>query len=491
MSRGIVAAGHPVTAEAGARVLREGGNAVDAVVGAMLASWVAEPLLNGPGAGGYLLVARPGRDPCLLDFFVEAPGRGLPDARRRPLLPVDVFFGDVMQRFYGGVSAAGTYGTPAGYADAVRRWGTMPLRELCAPAARLAREGVPINAPQGYVFEILARLLTSSPEGKREFAPQGRILAEGDVFRSEDLARAIEILGDEGPVTFYRGEIAERVSRWVQGREGHLTRQDLAAYEPVVRTPLRTRYRGRDVLTNPPPNAGGVLLALAMSELDRTPGPPQLTDVVGVMERAQGLRTDEFTNGLADEGFVEGFLAKHLGNTTHVSVVDADGMAASGTCTNGEGCGVIVPGTGIHLNNIMGEEDLSPTGFHVAPPGTRMPSMMAPTVVLRDGEVELCVGSAGSNRIRSAILQTVVAVVDHGMSADEAIRAPRVHFEGGTVYAEPGVPLGELQAENRTIVTFPAPNLFFGGAQAVERDVETGALSGGGDPRRGGVAVVA
>ena len=169
--------------------------------------------------------------------------------------------------------------------------------------------------------------------------------------------------------------------------------------------------------------------------------------------------------------------------------MDAEGRAVAVTCTNGEGSGVIVPGTGIHVNNIMGEEDLSPTGFHLAPAGTRMPSMMAPTVVLREGAVELAVGSAGSNRIRSAILQVIVGVVDHGMTASEAVNAPRVHFEDGIVFAEPGVPVEELSG--REIVKFREHNLFFGSAQAVERDPATGVLSGAGDPRRGGAAVEA
>ncbi|UUY06300.1 gamma-glutamyltransferase family protein [Svornostia abyssi] len=133
-----------------------------------------------------------------------------------------------------------------------------------------------------------------------------------------------------------------------------------------------------------------------------------------------------------------------LGSTTHLSVVDRDGLACAVTCTNGEGAGVVVPGTGIHMNNIMGEEDLSPMGFHTAPAGRRMPSMMAPTVVARDGtgDVEAVLGSAGSNRIRSALLQTIVGIVDHGLDAQAAVDAPRAHYEGGVVYAEPGVPVG-------------------------------------------------
>ena len=484
-----MAAGHPLSAEAGARVLRDGGNAVDAAIAAMLTSWVAEPLLTGPGAGGYLLIAGAGEQPVLLDFFVEAPGRGAEPSSRGELIECEVSFGDANQVFNAGAAACGVYGNPAGICEASARWGTVPLGELAAPAAALARDGVEINAQQAFVFELLEPILTSAPEGREHFAPGGTLLTAGDRFRDPELGNTIERLGAEGARPFYEGDIADAVVAFLRERGGTVTHEDLRAYAPVDRKPIRARYRGRDILTNPPPNAGGILLALALQRLDAADGPPALADIVDVMEQVQAHRTPEFTNGLADPGYVDQFMAVHLGNTTHVSVMDGDGLAASVTCTNGEGCGLVVPGTGIHVNNIMGEEDLSPAGFHLAPPGTRMPSMMAPTVVLRDGEVELVVGSAGSNRIRSAILQVVVGVVDHGMAAREAILAPRVHFEEGIVYAEPGVPVEEL--EGYEVVPFRELNLFFGGAQAIERDVATGALSGAGDPRRGGAAVEA
>ena len=490
---GMVAAGHPLTAEAGARVLREGGNAVDAALAAMLTSWIAEPLLTGPGAGGYLLVAGADETPTLLDFFVAAPGCGGDGPARAELVPIDVSFGDVVQVFNVGAASCGAYGVPAGLAEASRRWGTVPLSELAAPAAALGREGAVLNAQQAYIFEILGGILVSSPEASALFAPAGRPLREGERFSNPELADTIERLGAEGAEPFYRGDLAAAVVDWLAQRGGTLGRGDLDAYEAIPREPARVTYRGRQVLTNPPPSAGGILLALAMAQLDEaSAGVPSVARIVEVMESVQGRRTPEFLAGLAEPGFLERFLAANLGSTTHIAVLDRDGRACSVTCTNGEGSGVVVPGTGIHVNNIMGEEDLSPLGFFQAPPGRRMPSMMAPTVVLGpDGHVELALGSAGSNRIRSAILQTIVNVVDRGMRAGDAVRAPRVHFEGGLVYAEPDIDLSELEAAGRTIARFRDLNLFFGGVQAVERDPVSGELSGGGDPRRGGVVVAA
>ncbi|MTD46802.1 gamma-glutamyltransferase [Conexibacter sp. W3-3-2] len=490
-SRGVVAAGHPLSAEAGARVLREGGNAVDAAVASMLTSFTAEPLLTGPGAGGYLLVAGPGVEPVLLDFFVAAPGQGGGDAPRAALLPVHVSFGDAEQVFNVGPASIGAWGMPAGLATAIDRWGTVPLADLCAPAAAHARAGVPLNAPQGYVSEILEAILVSTPEAAALFAPGGRALREGDVFAFPELGDAIERLGAEGAEPFYTGEIARRVLAWLADRGAVLTAQDLADYGAIAREPVRVAYRGREIATNPPPSAGGALIALALATLERddragAPGPARLVEV---MEAVQARRTPAFVEGLDRPGFAEELLATQLGSTTHVSVLDGDGLACAITATNGEGSGIVVPGTGMHPNNMMGEEDLNPLGFHAFPPGRRMPSMMAPTVVRGDRGVELVLGSAGSNRIRSAILQTVIGVVDRGLDAQEAVVAPRLHFEDDTVYAEPGIDLDALRAAGRTVAPFRARNLFFGGVQAVQHDPDSGRTTAGGDPRRGGAAV--
>jgi len=489
--RGVVAAGHPVTAEAGAEVLRAGGNAVDAALAAMFTSFVAEPMLTGLGAGGYMLVAPPDASPVLLDFFVEAPGRGLTaGAPHAPLRSIDVDFGDAVQSFNIGAAAAGPYGTVAGAWTAAERFGRLPPAELVAPAVELARDGVSVNAHQAYLFEILGPITGATPEARALYMPAGRSPQVGELHRDPALADALERLAAEGPAPFYTGEVAEAVCAWIGERGGLLTRADLAAYAAVARTPVRVLYRGATVITNPPPSAGGVLLAHALAVLDRAPSPPSVAAIVAAMASAQAERTPEFLAGLPDPGFLERFVASRLGATTHISAVDADGWACAVTCTNGEGSGEVVPGTGIHLNNMMGEQDLSPFGFHTHPPGRRLPSMMAPTMVLADEEPRLVLGSAGSNRIRSAILQVVIAVLDHGLDVQAAIDAPRAHLEEGIAYVEPGVDTAGLEAEQRALVRFSARNLFFGGAQGVQRGAG-GALAGGGDPRRGGAVAVA
>jgi gamma-glutamyltranspeptidase/glutathione hydrolase len=472
-------------------VLRTGGNAVDAAIGAVLAACACEPLLTGLGAGGYMLVVAPGQDQVLLDFFVEAPGRDADPRQRAELVPISVSFGDAIQIFNIGAASVGTYGLPAGLAEASARFGRIPLADLVGPGARLAREGVALNPEQAYVIEILGDIVTATPECAALFAPEGRLLRAGEVIRQPELGDALERLGAEGPAPFYTGDVAAAIVDWVQARGGLLGREDLAAYGVVDRAPVRAGYRGRQVLTNPPPSAGGILIAHALGLLGSDRGAPDVERTVEVMERTQAERTPEFLEDLGDPGFEERFMRMHrsLGSTTHVSVIDRDGGACSVTSSSGSCSGVVVPGTGVHLNNMLGEQDLNPLGFHRHPPGRRLPSMMAPTVVLRDGAPELVLGSAGSNRIRSAILQTIIRVIDEGMAAGQAVEAPRMHFEDGVVYAEPGIDTTALERAGRAIARFHDRNLFFGGVQAAERDI-SGRFWGGGDPRRGGEAIV-
>ena len=503
--RGVVAAGHPLTAEAGADVLRAGGNAVDAAVAAVLMSFVAESPLTGPGAGGFMVVHAPG-ETHVLDFFVAAPGLGLEDREPASLVPVDVHFSkDAVQRFSVGPASCGAYGTTLGLAETLSRFGTVSLADLTAGPARAAREGVEVVPMQAFLFTVLEPIVTSTPECAAIYAPAGRLLREGDTIRLPELGDLLERLGAEGPGFLYGGDLAHAVSDWVLERGGMLSREDLASYEVIERQPARVTYRGREVLTNPPPSSGGILIADALGILERLDQPHDPYVVAEVIASTNRARDEEFLAGLGTEGFLERFLAKQaldtvatevrsrLGNTTHISVMDAEGACASVTCSNGSCSGVVVQGTGMHLNNMLGEQDLNPLGFHRHPPGARVPSMMAPTVVLRDGDPEIAIGSAGSNRIRSAILQTVLGVVDHGLAAQEAVSAPRLHVEERQVDAEPGVDeaaLDRLEQAGYEVRRWSERKLFFGGVQAVARNPDTGRLTGGGDPRRGGVASV-
>jgi gamma-glutamyltranspeptidase / glutathione hydrolase len=517
---GAVAAGHPLTAEAGARILAEGGNAVDACVAAAFVSWVAESPLTGPGGGGFMLVHRAGdRADGLLDFFVAVPGQGLAPARRGEMLAVDVAFDErTTQTFLIGPAAVAVPGAPAGLAAAHRRYGRLPWAELPVPAIELARAGVRLSAEQAFLHRVLEPILRHESECRRVYGVD-RLLGEGERVVMEDLAGTLEWLAAEGPDVLYRGELARRVSEAVQEGGGTLTEDDLAAYRVIRRRPVRAAFRGTEFVSNPPPSSGGLLIAFALRVLDRL-GPPApagsaegLAVLTEVMREAGRLRVPGFVGELYRGGAARRLLAADLveaaaaaaraavrvpapepagaPSTTHISVVDAEGNAASLSASTGCGSGLIVPGTGIQMNNMLGEPDLNPPG-KAARPGARLTSMMAPSVVLVRGRPRLVVGSAGSIRLRAAILQIVANVVDHRLDARAAIDSPRIHLDEDVLQLEGGVPDSTAAALERSgyrVNLWADRNLYFGGAAAVAVR-PGGVLEAAGDPRRGGAGIV-
>ncbi len=518
--KGAVAAGHPLTAEAGARILAEGGNAVDACIAAAFVSWVAESPLTGPGGGGFMLVhrARDGVD-SLLDFFVAVPGNELPPGPRGEMLAVDIAFDErTTQAFHIGPAAVAVPGMPAGLATAHRRYANLPWAELLAPAVELARAGVPLNSGQAFLHEILDVILRSDSEGRRIYGGD-RALGEGERVVMADLAETLEWLAAEGADVFYYGELAQRVSEAVRAGGGAVTEADLAAYRVIRRRPVRAAYRGHEFVSNPPPSSGGLLIAFALRVLDRL-GPPTplespdgIARVAEAMREAARLRGPGFVGDLYRGGAAGRLLAEDrveaaaasaraavlaaapesvgVPSTTHISVADARGNAASLSASTGCGSGVVVPGTGVQMNNMLGEPDLNPPG-RASRPGARLTSMMAPSILLEDGRPRLVVGSAGSIRLRAAILQIVLRVVDEGLSADGAIREPRVHLDDNVLHLEGGVEASTaaaLQEAGYRVNRWAGRNLFFGGASAVALRAD-GALEAAGDPRRGGAGVV-
>lgn len=477
MSRALVAAGHPEVVAAAEAVLAVGGSAVDAVVAGGLTAAVAEPCLTSLAGGGFCLVRTPEGEEVLVDFFVDTPGIDGPLEAPAPHFDeVEVRFEAATQRFHCGPGSIAVPGVLPGYLHLHRRWGRLPLADVAAPAVALARRGVALGAKQAGIVALLEPILLRTDAGRSLFAPDGRLLGAGDVLRNPDLADVLATLDDAG---FASGPLHDALLA-TTAADGLVTPADLAAYQVVERPPLEVGWRGRRVLTNPPPSFGGTLVAAAIARLaavDLPPGDPGWT--VALVDAAADVDRNR-------AAILAGDRPASARGTTHISVWDGAGGAASMTTSNGECSGDVLPGTGILANNILGEEDLHPDGFHAAPPGLRVASMMSPTIVVGpDGGTEAIVGSGGSKRIRSAVVQVLTNVLVHGLPPGDAVAAPRAHWDDDHTEVEPGHPDAVLAAlaERAPVNAWPSRSVYFGGAHLVVPGV-----GAAGDPRRDGAA---
>ena len=494
-----MATGHASVTRAACDLLQAGGNAFDAVVGAGFASAVVEPGLTSLGGGGFLLARTAAGTTTLFDFFVDTPGKGLNAAALEPhFVPVTVRFPASEQLFNVGLGAVATPGNLKGLLQVHRRLGRLPLPEVLAPAIQLARVGVPLSPLQAYILNLLYPIMTLTPAGRALYQPDGVYLRTGALLVNPALADFLETLPVDGEREFYQGAIAQRIVQDMRQGQGLLTADDLAGYRVSERQPLAITYRGFCLLTNPPPSFGGALIALSLRLLEAVAvgalpfgSAAHLGLLAAVMEEVDRCRAEGIISSadLADSGLAlrQARVRTASGGTTHISVCDAQGNVASMTTSNGEGSGYIAPGTGIMLNNMMGEDDLHPDGFHAAPPGMRVASMMAPTVILADGRVRLVLGSGGSKRIRTALLQVISHVLDFDLPLRTAVEAPRLHWDGTCLQAEPGFAAAALAALQARwpVNRWPVQDIYFGGVHAVSPLGQ-----GAGDPRRGGSAVV-
>jgi gamma-glutamyltranspeptidase/glutathione hydrolase len=486
--RGAVAGGHPLTAEAGARALEAGGNAVDAAVAAALVSWVAESPLTGPGAGGFMLVHRArDRSTRVFDFFVAIPGLG--DGRELDVMDhVDVdFSGGSTQRFHIGAASCAIPGAALGLEAAHKSFGRLPWRDLFEPAIELARNGVDLNDGQAYLHRILDLILRHTPEARAVYEQNGGALEVGETLIQHDLAGTLELLAEKGAAELYTGALGTAIVGHLRASGGCFTQRDMEEYRVIRRRPVRASFCGEEFFSNPPPSRGGVLIAYGLPLLEEFGvGEPGTADAIESLARVMREQAD----APAGRGLLR---ALELGGavvtrgTTHISVVDGNGNAVALTASTGAGSGIVVPGTGIHMNNMIGEFDIA----RKPRPGARLSSGMSPSLVLREGAPHLVVGSAGSLRLRGAVMQIVVNVVAHGLPVDDALGRPRVHLEGDVLHCEGGhdpAALDELERRGWTLTRWRSRNLFFGGAAAVT--LEDGKLAAAGDPRRGGAGVV-
>jgi gamma-glutamyltranspeptidase / glutathione hydrolase len=501
-------AGTPYAAEAAAEVYRAGGNAADAAVAAAAAVAVTEPLMSSFGGGGFALVRPPEGAAEVVDYYDVMPGKSLPDsafgAGGSPQT-VTLKYGAGVQSTVGGASVA-VPGSPRGWEALLARHGRLTLAEALAPAIRLAREGFALCRTAGMWFAVAEEVLRLTDETRKHFYNGDRVYKEGETVRFPELADTMEAVGESGADLFYEGELGRRISAYVLEMGGIITEKDLAGYEPFFREPMSVRYGAGEMYTNGPPSAGGSTLAQMLRvvsgyDLPALPEADYVKVMGGAMRLALQDRETAYLDG-AENGRVagrltseeyakeqrrrifEGFGSPH---TTHLSCVDADGLAVSITASMGYGSGLVVPGTGIPLNNTLGEPELNPKGFHALKPGERLISSMSPTVVSSAEGGLVALGSPGASRIPTAILQTLVNVLDFGMTVEEAVLAPRFHAEGDMFAYEHGARIGGLERPGR-VLPFEEPNMFFGGVNAVRMTPE-GTLEAAADPRRsGGVA---
>ncbi len=498
-NRGIVATGHPLVSEAALQMLKIGGNAFDAAVAAGFAGAIAEPALTSLGGGGFLLAKPKDGEATLFDFFVDTPGKGRPLDNLEPnFFPVTIQFPGSTQEFNVGLGSVAVPGNLKGFLHVHKKLGSLSLKEIVKPAIQMAREGVVLNSHQAYFLNMLRPIMVVTEASKQIFEPNGKYVQEGDLLKNPELASFLERIAEENSADiFYKGEIADRIAADMDAGNGLLTKKDLAEYEVKEREPLKVQYKNYLLLTNPPPSFGGVLIRLALEILDRLPldnlkwgSPEHLLAVALAQREVDSLRSDDCHSLLELERIKKAeqaanYIKRRLWSkgTTHVSIADGYGNVASMTTSNGEGSGYIVPGTGIMLNNMMGEDDLHPEGFHSSEPGHRVSSMMSPSLLLDKNKVRLVLGSGGSKRIRTAIVQVLLNYVDFGLDIEKSVKSPRLHWDGKKLQVEPGYERSSLIPLEKEfeVNLWDRLDVYFGGVHAVEPQG-----SGCGDPRRGG-----
>lgn len=477
-----------------------GGNAVDAAIGAMVAAMTTEPGIVSVAGGAFVSVWPAHGDPEVVDGNVEMPGRGLdPERFGEGLREIHTTYGGGLT-LYAGHGSVATPGAFAALGVAHDRHGEAAWRDVMAPSVAAAREGYRIGGAAASYLALTGDTVFGWDPNTRPLVTtaDGGTLAAGDLATNPDLADTLEQVVAEGARSMYTGDLAARIATDSEQRGGLVTAADLAAYEPRVRTPLRIRLGDWDVATNSPPSVGGPMLAVMLSELGAGDG----WDWARVIEvqrhvltyrsRVHDLSTDLEEDGYALLETVERHGLAGLptsSSTAHVSAADSDGMVCAITASSGYGSGATVPGTGIMLNNCLGEPELNRLGLHALAPGTRLASNMAPSVGRRADGAALAIGSPGADRITTALMQVLGRFCLHGAGLQEAIDAPRVHVR----VMDDGAPRVDHEDDDALLAavrglglasySHGARSMFFGGVGAVVSSPD-GSLQAAGDPRR-------
>lgn len=495
-----IAATGPASLGAGQAVVAEGGNAVDAAIAAAITAMSTEPGIVSLAGGAFVTVWPPSASPVVIDGNVAMPGRGLPRS---------AFGGgvrEVVTDYGGGVTMYAGHGSVAvpgalsACERAVERFGSRPWASVVAPAVDVCRDGYPIGGASAKYLGLVADPLFGQDDGARRVTRRedGSPFVAGDLARNADLAKVLEGLAREGASYLATGDLGRALAADMAAHGGLITQADLTAYEVVVREPVRRTLGDWDVAMNPPPSIGGPLLAVMLAELQHVEE-PTWDDILRIQGAvlAYRLKVHDLSRDLdADGHALLASVERHglaglptSASTAHVSAVDSDGLACAVTMSSGYGSGVTIPGTGLLLNNALGEPELNRLGLHALTPGTRLASNMAPTVArAADGRV-LAVGSPGADRITTALMQVLSQLCLGGADLDAAVRAPRMHVR----FEESGEPVVEHEASPELADAVTRAGLrgldhgelsmYFGGVGAAYRSSE-GELRAAGDPRR-------
>jgi gamma-glutamyltranspeptidase/glutathione hydrolase len=511
-ANGMVASGHPLASEAGLAMLRAGGNAVDAAVAAAFAIGVAEPNASGLGGEGMLLVYLAGAGTAVaIDYRSTAPAAATREGRAE-----------------NGYRAVAVPGTVAGLSHALERYGTKALPDVLAPSIRIAENGFLISSTLAAILADNFEAILADPALSSLLCPEGLPLEAGALLRNPELAQTLRRLAEGGPDVFYRGEIAFRIAAAMAAGGGFMTADDLAGYRAIEREPVRGRYRGREILSAPPPVGGLALVETlqVLDQLDLRPHAPDSPERIHLTAEALKRAFADYSAYVADPAFVEAPLAFLLSpgyakaraagirldaitprveagrpetpgespSTTTLAVVDRHGNMVTLTQTLSDffGAKVLVPGTGIILNNEL--KNFASRGINAMAPGKRMRTTIAPTVVLENGRPLAALGTPGAARIVSTTTLIVSNLLDYGMDIQQAIDAPRFFARDieKPLHLEARVPQPTQQALRTLgyeLQVYGEFDLFFGGAQGIVRDPATGRLLGGADPRRDGAVV--
>jgi len=519
----MVASAHPIASSAGIDILKQGGNAVDAAIATAFALSIAEPNASGIGGGGFIIIKMADQnESIMIDYREMAPAK----ATAESYYETEISFKKLTQAT--NPTSIGVPGLVAAAELALKQYGTMSFDQVLAPSIKLCREGIPVSEKlHGMISDNYEKIL-QYPAATVIYLSESFPLEPGSMLKNIDLSNTFDKIVDHGAKVFYEGEIASAIVKAIKDYGGIIELSDMKAYAAKLRKPVIGSYRNFQIISAAPPTSGGthlIELLNIMEQFDVKKLGHNSAQFIHVFSEAMKMIYADKAVNMADPDFfsipVDSLTNKNYaqklrnrieptkarfdysppnlaipesGSTSHLSVVDDQGniVALTQSINSFFGSGLVAAGTGILLNNHLSDFDDQPGRPNSIAPHKRPTSSIAPTIILKDGKPFMTLGSPGATRIISALAQVIMNVIDFGMSMDEAIEAPRVHCLNKVLHLEGRISQdtrAKLEKMGHTIKVHPDFDNYFGGAQAILIDPETGILYGGADSRRDGVAI--